>query len=319
MSVRIEDAKREAVPLLITIAGVSGSGKTFSALLLAAGLAGEGGLVGFLDTENKRGKMYADNPDIRAALPQGYKYAELRAPFSPSRYIEYIEAFEQLGCSVLVVDSGSHAWEGDGGCSDIAENNKLRGTPNWILAKREHKRMMHRLMASPMHIIFCIRAREKIKVVKDSNGKDQFVPQGLQPIQEKNFTFEQTLSVMLDEATHEFTFIKKCPASLRSIFGDHKLLSKEIGIQLKEWVETGAAVSTSDDDLIEQGRAFAAQGMVAYQEFWKTITAKQKQLLAGEHEKNKELARMADDHYRAEQGEPAVGPSDGLLMPDMKY
>ncbi len=305
MTVKIEDAKREAVPLLVTIAGVSGSGKTFSALLLAAGLAGDSGAVGFLDTENKRGKMYADNADIMKALPKGYKYSELRAPFAPSRYIEHIDAFEQIGCNVLVVDSGSHAWEGDGGCSDIAENNKLRGTPNWIMAKREHKRMMNRLMASPMHIIFCIRAREKIKVLKDANGKDQFVPQGLQPIQEKNFTFEQTLSFMLDEESHEFAFIKKCPAGLRSVFGDEKLLSKEIGGKLKAWVDSGAAVEASDEDLVEQARAFAAQGLVAYQEFWKTITGKQQQALACEHDKNKELARIADDRAKAHE-EPSL-------------
>lgn len=311
MTVKIAKATREAVPLLISIAAVSGGGKTFSALLLAAGLAGENGIVGFLDTENKRGKMYADNADIMKALPRGYEYSELRAPFSPSRYIEHIEAFEAMDCKVLVVDSGSHEWEGDGGCTDLAENNKLRGTPNWILAKREHKRLMNRLMASSMHIIFCIRAREKIKVLKDANGKDQFVPQGLQPIQEKNFTFEMTLSFLLDEASHEFSFIKKCPASLRTIFGDKKLLSKDIGIQLRQWVESGNPITTDPEDLIEQARAFAAQGTEAYQGFWKTITGQQRQLLASEHENNKALARMADDRQKPEE-EATIEPETHL-------
>lgn len=304
MSVKIAKATREAVPLLISIAAVSGGGKTFSALLLAAGLAGENGVVGFMDTENKRGKMYADNPDIVKALPRGYEYSELRAPFSPSRYIEHIDAFEAMGCHVLVVDSGSHEWEGDGGCTDIAENNKLRGTPNWIMAKREHKRLMNRMMASPMHIIFCIRARDKIKVVKDASGKDQFVPQGLQPIQEKNFTFEMTLSFLLDETTHEFSFIKKCPASLVSIFGEKRLLSKDIGTQLRLWVESGNAVTLDPDELVEQSRAFAAQGTEAYVGYWETLTGGQKKLLLPKHDENKALARMADDRQKPAEAMP---------------
>ena len=307
MTIEIVDAKREACPLLITIAGVSGSGKTFSALLLAAGLAGDG-KVGLLDTENRRGQMYETNAKIRAALPQGYKYAEMRAPFSPSRYAEYIDAFEKAGCSVLIVDSGSHAWEGVGGCSDIAENNKLRGTPNWIMAKREHKRLMHRMMASPMHIIFCIRAREKIKVVRGDDGKEKFVPIGLQPIQEKNFTFEQTVSVMLDEVTHEFNFIKQCPEDLRPILVGQKLLSKEIGVKLKAWADGGAAPVAKPDALVRQAQDFAAQGTESYQEFWKTITDADRKALAGEHAANKKIAAAFDAENRHDEPSSATPP-----------
>ena len=101
--------------MLISLAGVSGSGKTFSALLLASGLAGKGGSVGFLDTENGRGAMYADSPGIRTALSDGYEIAEMREPFSPSRYTEAVETFEKHGCKVLVIDSMTHEFEGFGG------------------------------------------------------------------------------------------------------------------------------------------------------------------------------------------------------------
>jgi hypothetical protein len=101
MSVIIAPAKRKSVPMLISLAGVSGSGKTYSALLLAAGLAGEKGTIGFLDTENGRGSMYADSPGIQAALPDGYEIAEMREPFAPARYSEAVEAFEGHGCKVL--------------------------------------------------------------------------------------------------------------------------------------------------------------------------------------------------------------------------
>jgi len=35
----------------------------------------------------------------------------------------------------------------------------------------EHKRMMNRLLAANMHIIFCLRARDKVKIVKVDEGR----------------------------------------------------------------------------------------------------------------------------------------------------
>lgn len=296
---KISEATREAVPMLISIAGVSGSGKTYSALLLAAGLAGDRP-VGFLDTENKRGKMYADDPGIREALPKGYRYAEMREPFAPERYTDAIEAFERDGCGVLVIDSTSHEWEGYGGCCDIAENNKLRGMPNWAKAKLAHKRWMNHLLASPMHIIMCLRAREKVKFVK-VNGKDEVVPMGMQAIQEKNFTFEMTLSLLLDELTH-VPIVTKCPRPLLPLFeGAQTLITKEMGERLRAWTELAAPITQADPEaLTRQARDYAAQGTAAYTEYWGGLTGKQKKDLLPEHDKNKELARMADD-YQAGQ------------------
>lgn len=301
MTLNIAPAKRKSVPMLISIAGVSGSGKTYSALLLAAGLAGPKGAVGFLDTENGRGSMYADSPGINAALPNGYEIAELREPFTPARYSGSVEAFERHGCKVLVIDSMTHEWEGYGGCADIAENNKLRGTPNWILAKREHKRMMNRLLASPMHLIFCLRAREKIKVMKDANGKDQFVPIGLQPIQEKNFTFEMTLSLLLDEHTHR-PQVTKCPEPLLHLFrADQPIITKDMGEKLRAWAEAAAPQQPDAGSLADSAIAYAAQGMAAYQEFWKGLSGAQQKELLPRHDEFKELARMADDRAKAEE------------------
>jgi hypothetical protein len=313
MTLEIAPAKRRNVPMLISLAGVSGSGKTYSALLLAAGLAGPDGKVGFLDTENGRGSMYADSPGIKAALPSGYEIAEMREPFAPSRYSEAVEAFQRHGCKVLVIDSMTHEWEGHGGCSDIAENNKLKGTPNWILAKREHKRMMNCLLASPMHVVFCLRAREKIKVVKDDKGKDQFVQIGLQPIQEKNFTFEMTLSLLLDEHTHRPN-VTKCPEPLLSLFqGDQPLITKRMGERLRAWAEEGAPAIDPNRSLAEQALAYAEQGTTGYGAFWQTLTGSQQKELLPRHEEFKALGRKADDRARA------IETSDGGTPPELMF
>ena len=121
---------------------------------------------------------------------------------------------------LLVIDSGSHEFEGIGGVQDIAEagNPKL---PNWNKAKGEHKRFMSALLASPMHVVLCLRAREKAKPEKqlvDGREKTVYVDLGLQPITEKNVMFEATVSLMLHDQGRRQDVIK-CPAALQGIMG----------------------------------------------------------------------------------------------------
>ena len=111
MTYTFRPGKREGLPLLIGIAGPTGAGKTFSAMRLASGLA-DGERFAVIDTENRRALHYADQ--------FAFDHTELRAPFRPERYLEVIEqAAKQYG--VVVVDSFSHEYAGDGGLLDWHE------------------------------------------------------------------------------------------------------------------------------------------------------------------------------------------------------
>lgn len=291
----IRKAIRERAPLLISIAGVSGSGKTFSALRIAAGMA-QGGAVGFLDTENKRGSMYADSKTIMQDMPQGYMIDDLAAPFSPRKYTDIIAEFEASGCKVLVIDSMSHEWDGIGGCQDIAENNKLGGSPNWAMAKREHKRMMNTLLASKMDFIFCLRAQEKVKLEKDSKGRLEFVPIGMQAIQEKNFVYEMTLSIMLDEKTH-LPKITKCPEPLMHLFaGEPQLITPLVGKKLIDWALGAASVNVTEQSLFDSALKEAENGMAALLEHWNALPKSHQVMLKPRLDEAKAVADMADKH-----------------------
>lgn len=226
----IRPAVRAGSKVVIGIAGPSGSGKTFTALKLARGMVDKPSEIGLLDTENRRGSLYAD------ILDGQFLIGDLYAPFSPARYRKAIEEFQAAGVKVLVIDSASHEWEGDGGCEEIAASGGKMA--NWKLAKSEHKKYMSGLLQSNMHIIVCIRAREKTSF---SNPKE---PQslGLQPICEKNFMFEMTASMMMwnEGKNQEF---KKMPEALRGIFGDGlDYLGEQHGKALVDWVNTGEAI-----------------------------------------------------------------------------
>jgi hypothetical protein len=279
---KIEEAEREGARLVIGLGGVSGGGKTFTALQLAWGMANyDSKKVGFICTENRRGRLYSDALRDADGVIHKFLIGDLQPPFSPARYIEAIQAFVKAGVEVLVIDSVSHEWEGIGGCEDIAHapgrDGQAPKNPRWNDAKREHKSFMSVMLQSPLHIVACMRAREKVKLVK-REGKTEYEPQGVLPIQEKNFTFELTASLMLWNGGKERDIIK-CPAELQSIFGvageaASGYLTAEAGKALRDWVDGAKSV----DDEVKRARdslqLVCEQGMEALQKAWKALPAK---------------------------------------------
>ncbi len=286
-------AMRKSMPMLISLSSVSGGGKTFSALLLAAGMAGLN-KVALIDTENGRGSMYADSPGIVKALPDGFLIAQLDPPFDPARYVAAISAAERAVGSggVIVVDSTSHEWEGTGGCTDIAENNKLGNNPNWAKAKLAHKRFLNHCLSTDAHLIFCLRARDKTKIEK-INGKQEYVHVGIQPIAEKSFVFEMLLSLQLDELTHMATPVK-VPEPLKDLFPVGHLITKADGERIREWNQEAKPMEPIEQ-LQKRARAAAEDGSAVYLEFFNALDRDQKKLLASStHADNKQIAERAD-------------------------
>lgn len=303
-------AVRQAVPMLIGLSGPSGSGKTFSGLLLAAGIAGDKGRVAMIDTENGRGAMYADSPTIVNYLPQGYEYARLDPPFPPKTYTDAIDAAEKAGITVCLVDSASHEWDGIGGCEEIAEEKAIKGQPNWKVAKKLHKRFMMRCLASSMHIIFCLRAREKVQYVKTAQGKTEIVPIGIQPICEKNFMYEMLVSMRVEEETH-YAIPVKVPEPLVHLFPKATLITKALGIRIRQWNETGSPLPEFEQ-ITKLARVAAEQGVDVYKEFYAELTPKQKQHLRNTtHDENKQIATAAD-------AERETGESSELTEDEMR-
>ncbi|UPW42586.1 hypothetical protein BAHKABFF_00036 [Salmonella phage CF-SP1] len=257
----IKPAERSGSRVVIGISGQSGSGKTYSALKLARGMVDSPSEIGFLDTENGRGRLYSNILDGK------FLHADLYAPFSPARYRQAIEEFQKAGVKVLVIDSGSHEWEGEGGCSDIADQPLLNGKKmaDWKRAKAEHKKFMSALLQSNMHIIVCLRARNKTDF---SNPKDP-MPLGLHPVCEKDFMFEMTVSMMMYDngKVQDFT---KLPEELRPIFFEsgrdsqhHGYIGEAHGRGLIKWVDSGVKVDEEFEHWRSKLQMTASLGVAA--------------------------------------------------------
>lgn len=287
--IHVRKARREGAPLVIGIAGQSGEGKTYSALKLALGMAaGNPEKVGLLDTENRRGSLYA------GILGSPFLIADLYPPFSPERYAQAIKEFEAAGVDVLVIDSITHEWEGDGGCDDIANDTKSKLGQDWKKAKHQHKKFIRAMLQSDMHIICCIRAREKMDFTNPAKPKTL----GIQPVCEKNFMYEMTASLMLDQAG-KHRKILKCPEALLPIFSKDEYITPEDGQKLREWV-SGADGSEFTERLRQRLIGVAGDGLDALKNAWSVLTPEQKRDVGGK-EFLDTLKASAEAHEKARE------------------
>lgn len=252
--------------IVIGIAGQSGGGKTYTALQIARGMVDDPKEIGFLDTENGRGSLYAN------ILDGEFMIGDLYPPFSPMRYAQAIKEFQDSGVKVLVIDSVTHEWEGDGGCDDIANAPKADGTPrkiaDWNTAKREHKKFMNTLLQTNMNIIACIRAREKT----DFKDPSKPVSLGIQPVCEKNFMFELTASVLLDNQGTKQTVLKPMPFIKDALTPDSNgYLGIENGKKIRQWLESGEKESDEIVKIKSEALLICEQGFEALNDYWRTI------------------------------------------------
>jgi hypothetical protein len=244
MSFQFKKAIREEVSMLIGLAGGTGSGKTFSALRMASGIAGDKPFA-VIDTEARRALHYADQFK--------FDHGDLLPPFNPQAYAEAIFAADAAGYPVIVVDSMTHVWSGEGGVLEMqeAELDRMAGDDYnkrervkmaaWIKPKGDHKKMVARLLQVRAHLILCFRAEEKIEMVR-KDGKMEIVPKksltginGWMPVCEKNLPFELTASFLLMADAPGIPNPIKLEAQHRSIFPLNKPINEESGKKVSEW------------------------------------------------------------------------------------
>lgn len=263
-------AQREQVPLLIGLVGPSGSGKTFSALRLATGIQQVvGGDIIVIDTEAKRSLHYADQFKFR--------HLEFGAPFGSLDYLDALQYCASERAGVVVVDSMSHEHEGPGGLLEQHEaeieriskgDHGKRDGANmlaWARPKAARRQLINTMLQMTIPaMIFCFRAKEKVKLVKNEKGKQEPQNQGWMPIAGEEFIYEMTLNALLlptsngkptwnpDERGERQ--MVKMPRQFDTMTGQ---LDEAMGRRMAEWARGN--VTDAADTL----RAAAADGMIA--------------------------------------------------------
>jgi len=225
----IRKALRKQAKIKLALQGSSGSGKTYSALLLASGMTAWP-KIAVIDTENHSADLYAHLGE--------FNVLQLSKPFSPERYISAIEICEQEGMDVVIIDSITHEWEGSGGILDIHGNMQGNSFTNWAKITPRHNAFVQKILESPCHIISTIRTKTDY-VLSEKNGK--MVPEkvGMKGITRDGMDYEFTTVFDLD-LKHNASASK----DRTGLFMDKPegIITKEQGVRILQWCNKGTSL-----------------------------------------------------------------------------
>lgn len=291
MTFTFAPAQRRDTHLLIALAGASGSGKTFSAMRLATGICGDKPFA-VIDTEAGRALHYADQFTFR--------HADFAPPFTPERYLEAVKAAEKDGFEAIVVDSMSHEFDGEGSIMEAAEASGIKGPGAWKDPKMRHKKMMNAFLQVRTHLIFCLRAEEKIDMSKkDDRGRVIVENAGWHPIQEKRFMYEMTASFTFNPAhpgVIDLSLPHKVQDQHRMSFLPGRHIDTEAGARLAAWAR-GETIETPHKALWDRARRIAHEGVEAITIFFQTVASdEEKAQLAPIKRELWETAKRADEN-----------------------
>ena len=229
-------AQRKQAKLRLAITGPAGSGKTYSALQLAFGL---GGKIAMIDTENGSGDLYSSLGN--------YDIASMHAPYDPRMYLQGIHEAEKEGYDIIIIDSLSHAWNGQGGLLDLQSKlteTKYRGNSYnaWKDITPLQNQLVDALISSRCHIIATMRSKTEYVQNKTENGKTEIRKVGLAPVQREGIDYE--FSTVFDLSQNHMAMVSKDRTGLfdEQIF----TVSQDTGKILRKWLDAGASVSTTE-------------------------------------------------------------------------
>lgn len=244
---QFKKAVRKQLKARMAIDGPTGSGKTYTALTAATAFIGEKGKIAVLDTERGSASLYADCFDFDV-LELDY--------FDPLNYVEAIKAAEGSGYEVLVIDSLSHAWEGEGGALDQVDKNAARLKGNsyaaWRTVTPKHRKLVDSMLRSNLHIIATMRSKMEYLMEKEDNGKTQIRKVGLQPVQRSGIEYEFTWVIDMD-LDHN-AIVSKSRASELADLVEPKPSVKWFG-KFYDWLVKGEEPDRTKQELIEFGKS----------------------------------------------------------------
>lgn len=232
----IRKAQRKVTKVRIGMTGPSGSGKTLSALLMAFGMTGDWEKIGLVDTENRSADLYAETMKAGVHIPE-FPKIDLDPPYTTEKYIEAIKAFEDYGVDVIIIDSLSHAWAGEGGL--LEQKDTMSKSKNsfaaWGELTPKQNKMVEAILKSKCHIF--VTMRSKTEYVLEANDKGKQVPRkiGMAPVQRDGLEYEFTL--VMDLTADHIATVSKDRTGLFD--GQYITPSVDSGKQLLEWLESG--------------------------------------------------------------------------------
>lgn len=215
----------------IAFMGSSGSGKTYTSLVVAKVLA-QGGKVAVIDSERGSASKYASIFDFDVLNLD---------EFAPETYIKAIKAAEDSGYAVCIIDSLTHAWSGSGGALEMVDQAVARSrSSNSFAAWREvtpvHNRLVDTMLRSRCHIITTMRTKTEYVIEEDQRGKKTPRKIGMAPIQRDGMEYEFDIVGDMDADNRLIISKTRCPELRRAVI---ETPGEEFARTILNWLTDG--------------------------------------------------------------------------------
>lgn len=210
----------------VALIGPAGSGKTYSALEIGKHL---GDRIAVIDTERGSASKYSG--DVA-----DFDVVEL-GRYAPSEYLKAITAARDGGYDVLIIDSLSHAWEGEGGILDQVDKRGGRFDV-WKDMSPQTRALIDAILTYPGHVIATMRTKtEYVIEEKDRGGRTVKEPRkiGLAPKFKEGLEYEFDVVGNMDDASLSVSK-SRCQA-LHDAHVKHP--GKQFATALRAWLEDG--------------------------------------------------------------------------------
>lgn len=207
---QLQTVKRTKQKLRLSLQGDTYTGKTMSALLLAYGLTNDWRKVAVIDTEQYSASLYSHLGP--------FQVLSLGAPFTVEKYTDAITRSEEAGMEVIILDSISTEWVGEGGILDEMGAVKGDYSQKWNAVMPLHHTFLSYILESSCHVIATVRRTSKRLMQED--GYAHYFTTVL------SLNYQNEASVNKDRTG---LLKSRCPL----------VLSKEVGRELLQWCEEG--------------------------------------------------------------------------------
>lgn len=247
--IQFKKATKKTARARVALTGPAGSGKTFTALAIGCRL---GRRVALIDTEHESASKYA--------LPEGAEWDPSNAnadlfpfdtvgltDFAPARYVEAMEAAEEAGYDVVIIDSLSHAWMGKGGALDQVDNAAKRSQSKnsfnaWREVTPQHNALVEAMLACRAHLIVTMRTKTEYVIEDDDRGKKVPRKIGLAPVQRDGLEYEFDVTADLDIENNMLIGKTRCSALKGRVFPK---AGRDVAGILTEWLSDGTSAGLS--------------------------------------------------------------------------
>lgn len=224
----LRKSSKKQAKIKLALAGCSGSGKTYSSLLLAYGMTNDWSKIAIIDTENGSADLYAHLGN--------YNVLNLKSTYTPEKYIQAIEICEDAGMEVIIIDSISHCWE-----YLLEFHSSMQGNSftNWGKITPRQTAFVQKILGSNSHIISTMRTKQDY-VLNEKNGK--LVPEkvGLKTVMRDGIDYEFTIVLDVD-----MKHMAKASKDRTGLFMDKPefIITPETGKSILNWCNEGKAES----------------------------------------------------------------------------